>query len=317
VTVLRAVDLNGLELGTAPPTVRTMVNDVKCLRFAAGSHVVFARSADSGMNGMLPKVDFTFSFGLTNSGGSIFVGTGGQVLDQVMYASSKSGVAASLDPAKTTPAANDDPLNFCSATTTYGAGDKGTPGAANPSCGAIVQEGKCNDGGTMRDVAAPKAGDLVINEIMADPNAVSDASGEWFEVYVNANVDLNGVTIGADATSVKDTLASADCLKAQMGSYLVFAHSDDSSMNGGLPHVDYVMTFGLTNSAGHTLALGRGGALLDLASYPAAKSGVAAQLSSAKQNSADNDNAANFCDATMMFGAGDKGTPGKANGTCP
>ena len=41
------------------------------------------------------------------------------------------------------------------------------------------------------------AGDVVINEIMQNPSAVSDANGEWFELYNNTNgsIDINGWTI--------------------------------------------------------------------------------------------------------------------------
>lgn len=40
----------------------------------------------------------------------------------------------SLDPAAIDPILNDDGANWCTATTTYGSGDEGTPGAANDTC---------------------------------------------------------------------------------------------------------------------------------------------------------------------------------------
>ena len=52
------------------------------------------------------------------------------------------------------------------ADTPFGAGDLGTPGAAN-------------------DCVAP-APDLVINEIIQNPSAVFDSNGEWFEIYNNS-----------------------------------------------------------------------------------------------------------------------------------
>ncbi|HKJ27516.1 MAG TPA: lamin tail domain-containing protein, partial [Anaerolineales bacterium] len=41
------------------------------------------------------------------------------------------------------------------------------------------------------------AGDVIINEIMQNPNAVFDSAGEWLELYntTGADIDLNGWTI--------------------------------------------------------------------------------------------------------------------------
>ncbi len=45
--------------------------------------------------------------------------------------------------------------------------------------------------------AAIVAGDLVISEVMANPSAVSDTTGEWFEIYNSsgAAIDLNGLIL--------------------------------------------------------------------------------------------------------------------------
>ena len=45
--------------------------------------------------------------------------------------------------------------------------------------------------------ATINSGDLLISEVMANPAAVSDSNGEWFELF-NASlhsIDLNGLTI--------------------------------------------------------------------------------------------------------------------------
>jgi hypothetical protein len=171
----------------------------------------------------------------------------------------------------------------------------------------------------MRDVVKPKAGDLIITEVMADPKAVADASGEWFEVLAKANVDLNGVGIGAPGAAPKATVTSADCVKVTSGSYLVFANNGDMGSNGGLPKVDvaYASAFTLVNSGG-TFALSIDGTLLDAATYGAATSGASLQLDSGKLDTTSNDTAGNFCvtAAGTTYGAGDRGTPGKANATC-
>jgi hypothetical protein len=318
VLVNRDVDLNGLEIGRTPPAIEETLADDNCLRFAAGDRVLFARNAAAASNGGLPPVDFTFDFTLTNSGGSIFVGVGGNVLDQVSYATSGDGAATQLDSGKTAPADNDVPANLCAATATYGDGNKGTPRMANRSCGTIMPGDQCSDGGTPRDLVVPAVGDLVITEYMANPKAVADATGEWFEVFVARNVDLNGLQMGVDLANLRTTLNSSDCLEAAAGSYLVFARSDMASMNGGLPRVDYVFGFDLVNS-NRGLVLARGGDLLDGTTYATTTEGAATSLPPSRQNASDNDSAANWCPApaASTYGLGDRGTPGVVNPSCP
>ena len=44
---------------------------------------------------------------------------------------------------------------------------------------------------------AASPGDVVINEIMQNPSAVSDSAGEWFELFnpTGSAIDINGWTI--------------------------------------------------------------------------------------------------------------------------
>ena len=53
--------------------------------------------------------------------------------------------------------------------------------------------------------ASISPGDLIISEVMADPKAVSDTYGEWFEVHnlTGNSLDLNGLW---DVSKVKDEL---------------------------------------------------------------------------------------------------------------
>jgi hypothetical protein len=100
----------------------------------AGSYVVFARNANSATNGGLTNVAQTFTFSLVNSNGSVSVGRGGVVFDQVTFAASTAGVASSLSATAMDVTANDNPANWCAATASYGGGDLGTPGVANATC---------------------------------------------------------------------------------------------------------------------------------------------------------------------------------------
>lgn len=96
--------------------------------------------------------------------------------------------------------------------------------------------------------AAVLAGELIISEVMANPSAVSDTTGEWFELYnpTGTTLDLNGVSF-YDAGSNSHTITES--LLIQAGSYLVMGRNDDSSVNGGLA-LDYVYSnFTLGNNS--------------------------------------------------------------------
>lgn len=132
------VDINGLGIGktnaTAPlgTTVFSLDNPETCMEVAAGTHLLFARSASAASNGGLPTPDFigsTILFALdmaaTNDGIAIFT-PAGDVIDFLSYSTSTAGVSISEDPSGT---------GVCPGTGTYGtAANQGTPKAANPNC---------------------------------------------------------------------------------------------------------------------------------------------------------------------------------------
>src|SRR5262249_14545772 len=162
-------------------------------------------------------------------------------------------------PGKIDAKADDDETNWCVATASYGAGDLGTPGGANPACPIVVPTGKCNDRGTLRDIVPPAAGDLVLTEVMPNPTG-TDTGREWFEVLVKKAVDLNGLELGAAYPTVLSTVDTTDCERVMPGTYLVFAHTDPSVATL-LPHVDASFQFSLVNSDGGVF-IGYRGALL-------------------------------------------------------
>jgi hypothetical protein len=156
----------------------------------------------------------------------------------------------------------------------------------------------------------------VITEFMPNPNQVGDAQGEWFEVLASTDVDLNGLQLGTAPPTVRQTLASATCLSVTAGTSVLFAASDEPAVNGMLPAVNHVISFGLTNSASG-LFVGIGGVTLDAVTWGTSGDGVATSLDPDFTNATDNDVAANFCPATLVYGLGDKGTPGAVNPQCP
>ncbi|MBN2498981.1 MAG: lamin tail domain-containing protein [Deltaproteobacteria bacterium] len=312
-----AVDLGDLEIGRIPPDVIDSLAPGECLPVAAGSYVVIAQNGEIMENGGIPQVDFVAPLlTLRNSGDEmgLFVGLDGELLDAMTYTSAPNAQSLGLDPDYATPGQNDDPALWCEGGEQYGAGGSGTPGAANPTCN-IIPPGQCRDGAAFRDKVAPVEGDLVFSEIMPAPS-VNDAVGEWFELYVGRDVDLNGLEIGR--TQAELVLPEGDCIRVAAGSYVLFAKSDVAGENGGMDNVDYTFSFGLTNSGG-SLYAGLEGTPLDTASYVQAQvsGGVAISLDPDFLTPAGNDVADNWCDAQDAYGLGDLGTPGAENPQCP
>jgi hypothetical protein len=318
--VVANVDLNGLQLGNDPGTVEETLSDANCLSIAAGTYVVFAKQTDPAINGMIDE-DFSMgSVGLANSGGSLFVGVGGQVLDQVTWPSARDAKSLSLDPDFLDPGDNDNPANWCDGTTAIGNGDLGTPGAANDFCPLA---GKCLDGAVRRNTVVPGVGDLVITEFLADPNVIGDPQGEWFEVYAVNAVDLNDLEIGRTIGTPDATIASGTCLAVAAGSYTLFARVADPAINGGLPTVDHTFNFALTNDAvaGVTLFVGAAGIVVDSITWTTTNPGDSRQLDPDSLDASLNDNANDplfWCPGVTPYGTGDnRGTPAAANAQCP
>ncbi len=162
------------------------------------------------------------------------------------------------------------------------------------------------------------AGDLLITEIMKNPSAVADDDGEWFEV-LNASgqvVNLDGLQI-YDAGSDFFTVSGA--VIADVDTYLVFGKNSDDSANGGVT-VDYDYdTMSLANGDDEVILANTteiiDGVFYEDSSFPDS-SGVSATLDPNHFDVIDNDDGANWCDASSAFGDGDLGTPGVANDSC-
>ncbi|MEZ4323999.1 MAG: lamin tail domain-containing protein [Polyangiales bacterium] len=320
---LADVDLNGLQLGRVADTVLETLESADCLSVTAGTYVLFAASDDALTNGGLGSVDHVVDIALSNSGGSLFVGYAGNVLDTFTYTSSGDGAATQLDPRHLSFEENDDESLWCRATSVYGSGDRGTPRSANTQCMFPVPAGMCDDGGTLRAIVPPVLGDVVITEIMPDPDAASETSGEWFEVYFANDADLNGLELSTEVGSVGYRVEQPACLRVTGGAYVVFSR-DATGANGGLPSdaIDYD-TLSLVNSATsvnpRALFVGVGGVVLDTALWFTSSAGVARSLSADALDATLNETESNWCAAAAgdTYGLGDRGTPGAANPVCP
>ncbi len=176
--------------------------------------------------------------------------SGGSLIDSVAYDRSwgiPEGVAMSLDPGSYSPGDNDRRSSWCLASEPYGAGDLGSPGAPGPSCAgaappspAGTDTGGADTGGadtggadTGASPREPRSGEVLITEFLPDPAAVSDALGEWVELF-NASeqtLSLAGCRLG---DSGRNDFALPEGLLIAPGEYLVIGRSDDGAANGGL-----------------------------------------------------------------------------------
>ncbi|MBN1351107.1 lamin tail domain-containing protein [candidate division KSB1 bacterium] len=160
---------------------------------------------------------------------------------------------------------------------------------------------------------------LVINEIMQNPNAVSDTYGEWFEIYnpETYDVDINGWTI-MDLDSDSVGIDNGGPLVIPAGGYLVLGRNDTVAVNGGY-QCDYVYSdYFLANTADEILLVNPDGLVIDSVAYDGATwpvlAGASMELFSPDL---DNSLAENWHVATLPYGDGDLGTPGAANGPPP
>ena len=100
-------------------------------------YVVLARNGNKSTNGGI-SVGYEYQgISLTNDGDIVeLVAPSGRIVDRVEYGEGLvfPGAATSLDPGATDAGANDDPANWCRATSALPNGDFGTPGAVNDSC---------------------------------------------------------------------------------------------------------------------------------------------------------------------------------------
>lgn len=273
-------------------------------------------------------INYSYGSGLgalSNSSGVVGIRCGTTVLGEFTYTTSaraaRSRMLDGTQQPPTVPFAVE--ANFCDTPpgTLYFGNNSGTPGAENPVCVPEATTGTCIEDGGMRPITSPNAGDLVISEIMADPDtASSETVGEWVEFYARAPVDLNDLTIYNNTSSAR--LTSNDCMHVEPGQYVFLARSADSFINGDLPPTNFLYTGpSFTNTGNHRIGVRRGDAGIDevLFSVPSAQPGKSWQLDPNTLDTVANDNWANFCVAQNRWnpdGGGDFGSPGTPNHAC-
>ncbi len=173
----------------------------------------------------------------------------------------------------------------------------------------------CTDLEVVWELSPASPGDLVITEIMQDPAAVGDASGEWFEIY-NASassIDLDGLVVQDDGT---DSFTITGSLVLATGDYALLANNGDGGTNGGLPSVDYVYSGFTLDNTEDEIVLMSGPVEIDRVAY-GGRSGFPDPTGASMylvDVALDNNVGSNWAEDTWhAYGDGDFGTPGAAN----
>jgi hypothetical protein len=166
------------------------------------------------------------------------------------------------------------------------------------------------------------SGALIITEIMANPDAILDTQGEYFEIFNTTNepVDLQNMVIRKDDAS---THIVEEQIILPSHAYFIFARSETATATE-----KYIYSsISLTNDEG-VLALynygsdGTNGTLifsLDYGddSFPSVPSGASLILDPDLLNHIDAANGTSWCISSSVFSTGDQGTPGMQNDNCP
>jgi hypothetical protein len=173
-------------------------------------------------------------------------------------------------------------------------------------------------------VTPDAAGQLVISEILIDPDRTPEEPHEWFEVYnpsPDVTYDLMGMNVQDDSGDAFDIDVS---LLIPPGEYAVFGENGDTAANGGVVvDFDYPDNmFDLGNSNDEVVIINPlNDVVIDRVAYGLSwdQESFALSLDPDSLDAVDNDSQTSWCNATTPFGdelPQDYGTPGTANPDC-
>ena len=166
-------------------------------------------------------------------------------------------------------------------------------------------------------------GDVVIIEIMQNPAAVSDANGEWFEIYNNtgSTIDINGWTI-KDNGSDSHVISNGGSLNISAGNVLVLGRNNSTGTNGNYTCNYQYSSFTLGNSDDEVILLDNSGDGIDSVYYDGGTDfpdPTGASMTLNVNNTTNlyklNNVGSNWTtESASTYGDGDYGSPGSVGG---
>jgi hypothetical protein len=293
-----------------------------------GAYVVIATSAATfraaypAYTGGLLDLGSPIGNGLSNSGDALLLlDAAGTVVDALSYGSDTSIFApACPDVGEGHSLARVPPGHDTDTAADWVDQPVPDPGTAGASPAATPTHTATPAATPTATPTAIPAGAIVINEIMQNPQVVSDAAGEFIELHNTgaAAVDLNGWEL-RDAGTDRHTINNGGPLWLAPGGYLVLGRNADPSANGGVPVTYSYSGFTLGNAADEVILLDPAGREVDRVAYDGGPafpnpSGASMQLI---HPHADNNAGVNWRTAIALWpgSAGDSGTPGAVNHT--
>jgi hypothetical protein len=199
----------------------------------------------------------------------------------------------------------------------YGGDDCDDTDPTSSSGSAEVANGIDDDCDGDVDEGLYSGGEVIVVEVMSNPALVSDAYGEWFEVYntTGTEIDLYNWEVSA---ADRQTFTITSSVPVPAYGYAVLGVDADSTRNGGLT-LDYAYAradFSLVDT--DSIKLSVGATVVDSLSWTSAwphASGISMILDPDHYGSGSTID--EWCESITPFGLGDLGTPTDENDICP
>jgi len=160
----------------------------------------------------------------------------------------------------------------------------------------------------------PSPYNIVITEVMVNPAAVSDAYGEWFEIYNNDTIPINlaGWQITDSDNDLHEIQTESIEFYINPGKYIVFGRNSDIVINGGYT-ADYEYSgFQLSNSEDEIILLDNENRKVDEVDYNSSFPYLSGSSMYLKNIEYDNALDTSWAMSEIVYGSGDYGTPGRA-----
>jgi hypothetical protein len=180
-----------------------------------------------------------------------------------------------------------------------------------------------NDCDELIDEGSWAEGQLLITEVMVNPDSVSDPAGEWIELYnlTNQTLILNGLVIGSDLDGQSHQIVSDDLITVASHAYIVIGTNKDSASNGGV-EIAYQYADVSHSNENDEIYIKADGVTLDQVDWDDGVSmpdptGATIQLDPDYYDTTLNDLPIAWCQGKYEWAEGsDLGTPGEANYVC-